>query len=393
MAKFQLCKSCLSRFRGKTKALQIAKQETECYICKGLVAKLDSSLEISLPQSKEFEWSTFAVSTSFPKDVFVREEKVADLFSPQEFSSLKNALNAQAISKIHAVTGKKNSQRFADAAFSLDFAAGKSSAKPNPVYVFGHYQKLSRKHCQSRWHCSECGGRGCGSCGGSGQNYPSVEEEIGKVLQPLFCASSATLHACGREDVDVRMLGNGRPFVMELRNPKKRGADLKSAEKKLAANPDVRAIGLLATQQFFVDAVCNSHFDKEYSALVSADRPLTAADAKKAESLSGTMIFQQTPKRVLARRSDMERKRKVFRISATAENPLASSHRLSGKAGEGGKLRLKILAEAGTYIKELIHGDEGRTKPNLAALLSCRAACDELDVIGIRDYFLQTLSD
>ena len=103
-----------------------------------------------------------------------------------------------------------------------------------------------------------------------------------------------------------------------------------------------------------------------------------SADAKKAESLSGTMIFQQTPTRVLARRSDMERRRKVFKMSATLE--------------KDGKLRLKMLAEAGTYIKELIHGDEGRTKPSLSALLSCRAACDELDVIGIRDCFLQTLS-
>lgn len=23
------------------------------------------------------------------------------------------------------------------------------------------------------------------------------------------------MHACGREDIDVRMLGNGRPFVLE----------------------------------------------------------------------------------------------------------------------------------------------------------------------------------
>jgi len=26
-------------------------------------------------------------------------------------------------------------------------------------------------------------------------------------------------HACGREDVDVRMLGTGRPFVIEATNP------------------------------------------------------------------------------------------------------------------------------------------------------------------------------
>jgi tRNA pseudouridine synthase 10 len=29
------------------------------------------------------------------------------------------------------------------------------------------------------------------------------------------------LHGSGREDIDVRMLGRGRPFVMEFTNPKK----------------------------------------------------------------------------------------------------------------------------------------------------------------------------
>jgi len=309
--------------------------------------------------------------------VLAREEKVADHFAPGEFSVLKNSINALAIAAISSQTGKKNSQRFADAIFSLDFASKTSKALPTPVYIFGHYQKLSREHCQSRWHCSECGGQGCPSCGGSGQNYPSVEEELGKVLQPLFGAASATLHASGREDVDVRMLGNGRPFVMELKNTKKRSADLREAEAAFASNPSVRALGLKMAPPNFIDAVCNSHFEKEYSALVAANRPLTKQDAAKAASLSGTMLFQQTPNRVLGRRADLERRRKVLNISA-AQVPR-------------GMLRLQILAEAGTYIKELISGDEGRTKPSLSSLLGCRAACEELDVVRIHDYFLETL--
>ena len=89
------------------------------------------------------------------------------------------------------------------------------------------------------------------------------------------------------------------------------------------------------------------------------------------------MLFQQTPNRVLGRRADLERRRKVLNISA-AQVPR-------------GMLRLQILAEAGTYIKELISGDEGRTKPSLSSLLGCRAACEELDVVRIHDYFLETL--
>lgn len=38
---------------------------------------------------------------------------------------------------------------------------------------------------------------------------------------PIFGSTIAYLHAAGREDIDVRMLGKGRPFVMEFVNPKK----------------------------------------------------------------------------------------------------------------------------------------------------------------------------
>ena len=127
----------------------------------------------------------------------------------------------------------------------------------------------------------------------------------------------------------------------------------------------------------FLDAVCNSHFEKEYSALVSADRPLSSSDAVACAALSGAMLEQQTPKRVLSRRADLERKRKIISLSAE-------------ECG-GGKLRLRILAEAGPYIKELVSSDGGRTRPSVSEILGCSAVCEELDVVSIRDYFLETI--
>ena len=88
------------------------------------------------------------------------------------------------------------------------------------------------------------------------------------------------------------------------------------------------------------------------------------------------LISQQTPERVLHRRPDLVRKRKVKSIEAKAV---------------GGKLEVRVLAEAGTYIKELISGDNGRTVPSISSLLKCRAKCDSLDVVGIRDAFIETV--
>jgi len=311
--------------------------------------------------------------------MLMREAEIAASALPGQYTSLKNSVNSEIAEKISKATGKKNDQRSADASFDFDFTAKKAAAHPMQLYIHGHYIKLARGFCQSRWHCSECGGKGCDSCKGSGMNYPSVEEEIGKVLIPAFGATGCTLHASGREDVDVRCLGNGRPFVMELAMPAKRAAGLRALEKEFEKNENVRAIGLRIVHKNFIDSVCNSHFEKEYEAVVSADRALTAEDAKKIDALSGTELQQHTPTRVLARRADMLRRRTIYKISA--------------QATDGGKLKLRILAEAGTYIKEFIHSDGGRTKPSVSSALDCRAACDSLDVVAIRDYFLETVKD
>lgn len=47
----------------------------------------------------------------------------------------------------------------------------------------------------------------------------SVEEIIAKEILLFFKPESHKFHSGGREDIDVWMLGGGRPFVIELVNP------------------------------------------------------------------------------------------------------------------------------------------------------------------------------
>ena len=52
--------------------------------------------------------------------------------------------------------------------------------------------------------------------GGEVLAHDSLEEAIARPLLPLVKADDYAFHAAGREDVDVRMLGDGRPFILEL---------------------------------------------------------------------------------------------------------------------------------------------------------------------------------
>ena len=92
-------------------------------------------------------------------------------------------------------------------------------------------------------------------------------------------------------------------------------------------------------------------------------------------SIRDLKVAQLTPMRVLHRRSLATRMKTIHALDVE-ELPTA--------AAEGGHVfLLHIIASAGTYIKEFVHGDRGRTRPNIRDLLGCDADILTLDVTGL----------
>ncbi|XP_037545928.1 putative tRNA pseudouridine synthase Pus10 [Nematolebias whitei] len=76
------------------------------------------------------------------------------------------------------------------------------------VFVAGRYNKFCRSLPQTPWLID-----------GERRMESSVEELIAAPVLSVFRADGFNFSSSGREDVDVRTLGNGRPFAMELLNP------------------------------------------------------------------------------------------------------------------------------------------------------------------------------
>jgi tRNA pseudouridine synthase 10 len=51
---------------------------------------------------------------------------------------------------------------------------------------------------------------------------------------------------------------------------------------------------------------------------------------------------------------------------------------------DGAIATLTLETESGTYIKELVSGDNGRTQPNISELIGVPCIVTELDVIEIK---------
>ncbi|NYT14264.1 MAG: tRNA pseudouridine(54/55) synthase Pus10, partial [Candidatus Methanofastidiosa archaeon] len=166
------------------------------------------------------------------------------------------------------------------------------------------------------------------------------------------------------------MLGNGRPFVLEIKSPKIRNIDLQKLEKEVNQQNEgrVKISDLCFVEKEVVEKIKNTHLRKTY--LAEIDACLTEEEKRKIEEFFVDRdIYQETPNRVVHRRADKTRIRKVYKVRTSKEN--CSS--------------LEIYCDGGLYIKELISGDEERTNPSIAELLGKNIKCVLLNVISIEE--------
>ena len=176
----------------------------------------------------------------------------------------------------------------------------------------------------------------------------------------------------GREDIDAAMLGSGRPFVIELRMPKCRNLDLSMIENQVNKKNKsrIKVTNLNFVERSRVPELKNTVCDKTYRVDVSVFREDSIESLKKgAQRLTGTVIEQRTPTRVSHRRADLVRPRLINSVDIMSfEEDMAE---------------ITIRAQHGTYIRELVSGDEGRTVPSFSSLIDATCKVEVLDVLKL----------
>jgi tRNA U54 and U55 pseudouridine synthase Pus10 len=295
------------------------------------------------------------------------------------------------------------------------------------------------------------------------QYQSSVQGLIGDPSLGLFGSKEHAFHGMGREDIDVRCLGRGRPFVIEMKQPVKREVDYDALMKTINETAsgqlevsDMRASNRSEvvrvkdtpaeksyTIRYKIEPITQKELDQitqvmeisknnadrnrrrrdhhrgkrrelktepepeiDYSQLKKAEltalceeRGLAKSGTKNVlidrlanfkeetlplpsqdyvmeimEKLQGCTLAQRTPERVAHRRADKIRKRKVLETS----NPAIGLDDDGNMYGE-----FSLRCESGTYVKETVHGDGGRTQPSIASLVKAKCTVEWLDVADI----------
>jgi tRNA pseudouridine synthase 10 len=183
------------------------------------------------------------------------------------------------------------------------------------IFIKGNYNKFSREIGQTPWEVN--GVKICES---------SVEDEINKNMIQVLKADSAIMSAGGREDRDVRMLGQGRPFVMEIANPKKRfnilnnTSELEKLINESTVLVKVRNLMVCDKDEFAVIKKYEDSKHKLYTCFVWCSRTITEEDIVKINSVKDLDIIQKTPMRVMHRRTLMERKKIIYKLEGKRIN-------------------------------------------------------------------------
>ncbi|EEC11635.1 hypothetical protein IscW_ISCW009153 [Ixodes scapularis] len=135
------------------------------------------------------------------------------------------------------------------------------------------------------------------------------------------------------------MLGKGRPFILEIFEPKRAiftKSEMESIEKEInEATKDIKVNDLQVISKSDTQVLKDGEESKRkcYTALCCANRPLTAEDSATVLKIKDLVLKQKTPIRVLH-----------------------------------------------SYVKEFVHGDFGRTTPSLGDYLNAEVDIVELDV-------------
>ena len=460
---------------GNQRLLSIRQEIPMCPFCENLFEEVGLLADVIEDALAGYDIQKLQIGARFPKDQIEHEEGIRKQYAAGGSDGLKPSLVGLISEKLNErLEGVSIVNDKPDILALIDVLTLTVTLDVRSAYIYGRYKKHERGIPQTRWPCRACKGRGCAKCNDTGQQYPSsVQDLIGNPIIELFEGREHAFHGMGREDIDVRCLGRGRPFVLEIKEPKRWDIDYESAMKAVneRAKGSIEITDVRKSNRSEVVRVKDTPAEKSYTIrflveplskpeldVLTAPLDLTKEDVqqrgrgrrkhrrrgdkkdnpkkplerveitildeddlkklKKAElvelcierkcsekgvkaelianllatnpepvemlplpnettildiieKLEGVNLAQRTPERVAHRRADLVRRRKVIE-TRDASVEISDEGNIS--------VEFTLRCESGTYVKETVHGDDGRTQPSIASLIKAKCTVEWLDV-------------
>lgn len=346
----------------------------ECYLCHNVLSSrlYEEVAEKAIRELRKYDVTSFLVGVTLDKEILNRELQLLLECGLSYAESIKREIKREIGKLIRDKSGLRPDFTDPDAivmvTFSRDLKECSVKVEVKPLLLRGRYWKLARRISQVPWITRS----------GVKKYALSIQEYIEGVLRDLFKASEILIHAAGREDVDARMIGSGRPLIIEIKSPLKRDVSVEFINKYIdtARNVPIKLHieGTALRKCIRLLKETSKKSSKIYRVCIySPFEDIDEAELRKLEEVfNNVTIYQKTPLRVLRRKKrEHIRVRKVYSVRATRITPRV--------------FEVLIYCEGGLYIKELVHGDQGRTNPSFTSALNKILIPIELDVLYVEE--------
>ena len=353
---YRLCEKCAERQGAEFARFEIVKGR-ECFVCQGMMDTTTKVAEVAVRRARLYQFRTFTVGVSVPEGIQEREDELRSELKLKGKETIKIQAARLVASQVSNTLRKRIDRQKPDLTLLADFEAGDVSVTARPVFYYGRYTKPTGIS-QRRSFCEQCRGAGCKKCLNTGfERKPSVEGALRAKLASFSGSQKMTLTWLGSEDKESRVYPPGRPFVAEVKNPRRR-----SFPNKFGA----RLGGGLVS--------------------VSSGRTLLSKPIRLPAFRFVTRIRATAGSRVSAEElAELKSRfrRAVVRFERPHNRPtLKTVYKASAKA-KGRNLVIEAELDGGLPVKRFVSGE--LVSPSVSEVLKTEVGCRSFDICGVRE--------
>jgi tRNA pseudouridine synthase 10 len=351
-----LCKLCAER-QGEGTPGVTAVSGPGCEICGGLMDGVSAMGRLAVKGMRPYEFRTFGVGVTLPGRIQESEDELRSSLRLKGRETAK-AQAARLIGSFVSGSVRKRLDRVRpDLTVLANFEKGEAYVASRPVYFYGRYTK-PRGVAQRRSFCETCRGSGCEKCRGTGyERRQSVEEALRKKLQKYSGSTKIVFTWLGSEDRESRVFPPGRPFVAEIKSPRRRRLPKKFGVKVRAGVVSVTRGRALPSKPLRLPAF---RFETEIRAKAAAKPDPDLVSELKSAFRRATVTFHRPNNRPATKM--------VYRASATAR---------------GRDLLIRAELDGGLPVKRFVSGE--LVSPSVSEVLKTEVGCRCFDIHGVRE--------
>ena len=313
--------------------------------------------DIAVSRAGRFESKTFSVGVVLPGGIQEREDELRSNLKLKGNETIKTQAARLVAARTAEKSGKRPDRSGADINLLVDFGAEDVVVTSRPVFFYGRYSKPAGIP-QRRLLCEFCRGTGCKKCRSTGfERKVSVEALLRKKLGGFSGSEKMTITWLGSEDSQSRVFPPGRPFVVEVKSPRKRRLPRKFGARFRGGTVLVTAGRVLPSKPLRLPSF---RFVTQIRARAAARVDLRGLRDLRVAFRKALVRFERPHNRPV--------QKTVYRASATAR---------------GRDLTIDAELDGGLPVKRFVSGD--LVSPSVSEVLKTEVGCRSFDILKVRE--------